>query len=105
MPHSRTESLDYNFKYQEYKTLKALLNAVESGEVDFSINPITVTDSRMERLDFSQPYFISQNQAVEYLATGLKNTGSIRPDTAVPGHVHSSGTLYSLRHNPTNYQI
>ena len=53
------ESLDYNFKYQEYKTLKALLNAVESGEVDFSINPITVTDSRMERLDFSQPYFIS----------------------------------------------
>ncbi len=53
------ESLDYTFEYKEYTTLTALLNAVESGEVDFSINPITVTDSRMQRMDFSQPYFIS----------------------------------------------
>ncbi|WBL23905.1 transporter substrate-binding domain-containing protein [Zunongwangia sp. HRR-M8] len=53
------ENLDYNFEYKTYESLAALLNAVESGEVDFSINPITVTDNRMERMDFSQPYFIS----------------------------------------------
>lgn len=53
------ESLNYDYQYQEYKTLSALLNAVESGEVDFSINPITVTDNRMLRINFSQPYFIS----------------------------------------------
>ena len=46
------ESLDYTFEYKEYTTLTALLNAVESGEVDFSINPITVTDSRMQKMDF-----------------------------------------------------
>ncbi len=49
--------MDYEFK--SYPSLVALLEAVESGEVDLSINPVTVTNKRMERLDFSQPYFIS----------------------------------------------
>jgi ABC-type amino acid transport substrate-binding protein len=47
------------FKYQTYPSLTALLSAVKSGEVDMSINPITVTDSRMREMDFSQPFYIS----------------------------------------------
>lgn len=53
------EELEWNYEYREYPSLVSLLDAVESGEVDFSINPVTVTNNRMERLDFSQPYFIS----------------------------------------------
>ncbi|HSP12730.1 MAG TPA: transporter substrate-binding domain-containing protein [Salegentibacter sp.] len=48
---------DYDFR--AYPSLIALMDAVENGEVDLSINPVTVTDSRMQRMDFSQPYFIS----------------------------------------------
>ena len=53
------ENLSYNYEYKVYESLGDLLTGVEKGEVDFSINPITVTDKRMKRLDFSQPYFIS----------------------------------------------
>ncbi|NJW53829.1 transporter substrate-binding domain-containing protein [Salinimicrobium oceani] len=52
-------SLDSDFSFKSYPSLEQLLSAVEHGEVDFSINPITVTDQRMERMDFTQPYFIS----------------------------------------------
>lgn len=51
--------LNSEYEFRSYGTLEQLLKAVEKGEVDFSINPITVTDNRMERMDFTQPYFIS----------------------------------------------
>jgi len=54
------KKLRWPFEYKTYTSLANLLTAVENGEVDFSINPITVTDNRMERMDFSQPYFISR---------------------------------------------
>ncbi|HET8855455.1 MAG TPA: transporter substrate-binding domain-containing protein [Salinimicrobium sp.] len=53
------EKLNADFRFRTYPSLISLLEGIENGEVDFSINPITVTDSRMKRLDFSQPYFIS----------------------------------------------
>ncbi len=53
------KKLGWNYEYKTYTSLAELLQAVEKGEVDFSINPITVTDQRMEKMDFSQPYFIS----------------------------------------------
>ena len=51
--------LDADYEFKEFESLDALLKAVEQGKVDFSINPITVTDQRMQRMNFSQPYFIS----------------------------------------------
>ena len=53
------QEFEKDFQYKVYPDLNSLLTAVETGEVDFSINPITVTDQRMRRMDFSQPYFIS----------------------------------------------
>jgi len=53
------EDLESNFEYKYYSSLSDLLNAIETHEVDLSINPITVTDNRMKKLEFSQPYFIS----------------------------------------------
>lgn len=51
--------LGWKYVYKEYPTLEALLSAIEKEEVDFSINPITVTADRYEKFLFSQPYFIS----------------------------------------------
>lgn len=53
------DELEADFEFKEYYSLGELLAAVENGEVDLSINPITVTDKRMLKMDFSQPYFIS----------------------------------------------
>ena len=53
------EKMNLDYEYKEYGSLAELLNGIENNEVDFSINPVTVTDNRMKRMDFSQPYFIS----------------------------------------------
>jgi len=59
------EQLQLAYEFKEYKNLGSLLNGVENGEVDFSVNPITVTDNRMKRMDFSQPYFISHTSVAK----------------------------------------
>ena len=53
------EELGADYRFEVFPSLDSLLKAVESGTVDLSINPITVTDQRMRKIDFSQPYFIS----------------------------------------------
>ena len=59
------EQLQYPYEFREYENLAGLMQAVENGEVDFSVNPITVTDNRMQRMDFSQPYFISHTSVAK----------------------------------------
>lgn len=51
--------LGADYEFRSYPSLTDLMAAVEKNEVDFSINPITVTNNRMQRISFSQPYFIS----------------------------------------------
>lgn len=53
------QRLNHDYEFKVYPDLSSLLTAVENNEVDLSINPVTVTDQRMQRMDFSQPYFIS----------------------------------------------
>lgn len=48
-----------DFRFEKMDNLPSLLDAVTTGKVDLSINPITVTDDRMREMYFSQPFFIS----------------------------------------------
>lgn len=59
------EHLQASYEFKEYPNLGSLLEGIENGEVDLSVNPITVTDNRMKRMDFSQPYFISHTSVVQ----------------------------------------
>ncbi|WP_405198747.1 transporter substrate-binding domain-containing protein [Christiangramia sp. LLG6405-1] len=59
------EELQLDYEFKEYKDLGSLLDGIEAGEVDFSINPVTVTDNRMHRMEFSQPYFISHTSVAK----------------------------------------
>ena len=59
------EQLQAEYEFKEYEDLESLMNALENGEVDLSVNPITVTDQRMKRMDFSQPYFISHTSVAK----------------------------------------
>ncbi len=53
------ETVSGKVEYRWYDNLEEMLAAVAIQEVDMSINPVTVTEQRMDSLDFSQPYFIS----------------------------------------------
>jgi polar amino acid transport system substrate-binding protein len=53
------ESLGQSYEFVIYDDLSELSHALDKGEIDLSINPVTVTEERMKRFDFSQPYFIS----------------------------------------------
>lgn len=53
------ETVGAKVEYQWFESLDEMLKAVAEKEVDMSINPITVTEQRMDSLEFSQPYFIS----------------------------------------------
>lgn len=52
-------NLNWEYEYKAYSTLDSLLKAIQKKEVDFSINPITVTETRAKEFTFTQPYFIS----------------------------------------------
>ncbi|MDX5348023.1 MAG: transporter substrate-binding domain-containing protein, partial [Hymenobacteraceae bacterium] len=47
-----------NFTFKEYD-LPGLLQALEQGEIDVCINPLTVTSDRVRKFDFTQPFYIS----------------------------------------------
>ncbi|MGO3690998.1 MAG: transporter substrate-binding domain-containing protein [Psychroflexus halocasei] len=83
------DELNWKYEYKSYENLGEMLDAVEKGEVDFSINPVTVTDNRMERLDFSQPYFISNTaiakQSESVVWSVLKNLWSWKFISALLG--------------------
>lgn len=53
------ETVGARIEYRWYDQLDEVLTAVAEEEVDMTINPVTVTEQRMDSLDFSQPYFIS----------------------------------------------
>ncbi|AVR47481.1 ligand-gated ion channel family protein [Christiangramia fulva] len=59
------EQLNFDYEFRQYRDLATLLNAIETGEVDLSVNPITVTDNRMKKMSFSQPYFISHTSVLK----------------------------------------
>lgn len=58
------DKIPAKIEYRWYDDLDEMLKAVANKELDLSINPITVTEKRMDSLDFSQPFFISGTTAV-----------------------------------------
>jgi len=62
------QNMPYTYKYVEYD-LKGLIEALNNKEIDASINPLTVTSERVEQIDFSQPFFITN------LAIGVNTSG------------------------------
>ena len=47
------------YEFRQFESLEELMDALENGEIDMSINPITVTQERMQKLSFAQPFYIS----------------------------------------------
>lgn len=43
--------------YQSFTSFKALMDAVASGKLDIAVSNSTITRGRLERMDFTQPWF------------------------------------------------
>lgn len=58
------EMAKVNYDFIIFESVQDMSRALGQGEIDMSINPITVTEDRMEFMDFSQPYYISGTAVV-----------------------------------------
>ncbi len=55
---SIANELNLDYEYIEHD-LRNLLFAIEKGDVDISISPLTVTSERLEKFEFTQPFYAS----------------------------------------------
>ena len=62
-------SLDFQFVPLDFSDM---LSALESGDIDISINPLTVSSSRMENIDFGQTFFASHSVIARAQTSGLE---------------------------------
>jgi ABC-type amino acid transport substrate-binding protein len=62
------ESADLTYRYELYSDFIGILKRLEYQEIDLTINPMDVNDSRVNKFDMTQPYFISSiGVAIPYL--------------------------------------
>ncbi|SHF50111.1 amino acid ABC transporter substrate-binding protein, PAAT family [Salegentibacter echinorum] len=69
---------NWQYRYISYPTVNKALKAVEKGDSDLAIGPISITSSRVKKLMFSQPYYQS-SLAIGSRADGLGLWGRIKP--------------------------
>ena len=53
------QSADLTFRYELYSDFIGILKRLEYQDIDLTINPMDVNDSRVNKFDMTQPYFIS----------------------------------------------
>ena len=50
---------DILFEYRKCQTIPTALDSLHSGELDMVVGPVSIVSPRIQRFDFSQPYYIS----------------------------------------------
>ncbi|WP_121067481.1 transporter substrate-binding domain-containing protein [Chachezhania antarctica] len=79
--------LGYQFEYQEFETIRSMIDATAAAEVDVAVTNLTVTEARAERIDFSQPWYDSglrimvsddRGSTLQKLFVGLRDSGFLR---------------------------
>lgn len=51
------DKLGLSYQYERLPTFRALLDAVAAGKVDIAVMDLTITQDRLQRMDFTQPWF------------------------------------------------
>lgn len=57
------EDIGKSVAYQQM-SFKELLSALETGAVDLSASPLTITSDRVQRMDFSAPYYTAHSTVI-----------------------------------------
>lgn len=64
--------LDQPYELREL-TLSDMLDQLEGGTLDVAINPLTVTSDRIERMEFTQPFFVSSSAVATRSSSGIES--------------------------------
>ncbi|WP_081710528.1 transporter substrate-binding domain-containing protein [Sedimentitalea nanhaiensis] len=81
------EDLGYRFEYLEFDTVREMLEAATTGDIDVAVSNLTITQERAARLDFTQPWYDSglrvmvtdsASSSFWNLFMGLKDSGFLR---------------------------
>lgn len=79
--------LGYNYEYQEYDTVREMIDATAAGEIDVAVSNLTITEARAARIEFTQPWYdsglrimVSDHPGTTFskLLTGLRDSGFLR---------------------------
>jgi polar amino acid transport system substrate-binding protein len=77
------ENREWEHRLVHFDTLNKLLHALEKERIDLSISPVTVTSDRVERMDFTHSFYISnlaiavQKQTKDRILRFLQNFFSL----------------------------
>ncbi len=90
----------------EFMTINfgGLIAALSSGKVDVICSAITISDERKQKIDFSEPYYISQSIAIvlrDRHAGSLLRDGSDVATSKVAVMTGTTGEMYIREHYPT----
>lgn len=50
---------NWHYSIQKYPTVANALTAMQEGKLDLVVGPISITSERINKMDFSQPYYYS----------------------------------------------
>ena len=84
---SLASRLGVKFAYQPYNTIGLLLDAVADGSADVGVSDVTITSARLQRIDFTQPWYDSglrlmvnadRSTGFAQLWTSLRQSGHLR---------------------------
>lgn len=73
--------------YEEYETIRALVDAAAAGRIDVALTNLTITEDRAERIDFTHPWFdaglrimVAEDQSAGFwdVMAGLEAAGHLR---------------------------
>ena len=65
------KELDVSYQYVQMPFAK-MLQALEEGTIDISINPLTITHERNKKIDFTHPFYIANSTVVIHKVNPLK---------------------------------
>jgi len=60
-------------RYPETRSLKLILEDLEAGVIDMSINPLTITGDRYNRMDFTSPFYIGNLTVATITSFGISS--------------------------------
>ncbi|KAB2338444.1 transporter substrate-binding domain-containing protein [Cytobacillus depressus] len=72
-----TEKLGYNFEVRDMD-FGGLIQALQSGQVDFVLSAMSATDERRKSIDFSDIYYTSKHMIVSKKGSGLTKVEDLK---------------------------
>ncbi|MEW9111296.1 transporter substrate-binding domain-containing protein [Cytobacillus gottheilii] len=75
-----TEKLGYEFTVKDMD-FAGLIQALQSGQVDFVLSAMSATDERKESVDFSEIYYTSKHMIVSQAGSGIESVEDLAGKT------------------------